>query len=308
MENHLIELRLLRYFVAVAEEGSVSRASQVLHMGQPSLSRQLRVLERRLGLQLFRRGSSPLQLTPSGIGFLPTARDLLMRHDQLVATAQSMQHGEIARLRIAASSTTIVDVLAPFIAKHRDSVLQFTIIEAKPDRSFVSVENCEADLALSITLPPPNLAFTHVADFFLYAYVSAEHPWCLRSNILLEELAGPPLILTPSSGSFHILIPAFERAKLQYVLLQTVPVPRIALALAASGRGIAVLSDDPFFELHALTITSTESQPMTVPLFASWDPSHYGAEAITRFVAELQVFCAIGWPMRATLNQHRAHG
>lgn len=293
----MVDIRLLRYFVAVAEQGSVSRASQVLDMGQPSLSRQLRVLERNLGLDLFRRGSNPLQLTPSGIAFLPIARDLLIRHDRILWTAAGMRNGTIARLTIAAPSTTIGDVLAPFVAKHRRGDMQFTIVEARADRAFDIVQKGEADVALSITLPPPDLAYAQVAEFFLYAYVCVTHPWCARRSVQLEELAGPPLILTPSSGSFHVLVPALERARLQYSVAQTVSVPKIALALASAGMGIAVLSDDPDFGLYALRITSIGSGPLTVPLFASWDSSHYGKEVIRQLVDELAGFCAAGWPL-----------
>src|SRR5215471_17213635 len=74
-----MELRHLRYFVTVAEELNVSRASARLRISQPAVSRQLRDLEQELGVDLFRRGNSKLKLTPAGEAFLAHARDLLRR-------------------------------------------------------------------------------------------------------------------------------------------------------------------------------------------------------------------------------------
>ncbi len=293
----MVDIRLLRYLVAVADSGSVAGASRALQMSQPSLSRQLRVLERELGLQLFVRGTGPLRLSAAGHGFLPIARDLLIRHGRALSAARSMSTGSIQRLRIAASATTIADVLAPFIGSHADGAVRLAISEAQADCAYEAVDAGGADLALSITAAPPHLANVHIADFYLYAYVSDTHSWAQRSRIDLAELAGPPLILTPSSGSFRVLIPALERERLQYSLTDLVPIPRVALALAAAGHGVAVLSDDPVFGVHALTITSANKGPLMVSLFASWDPNHYGVLVLERLARDLRTFCAAHWPL-----------
>src|SRR5687768_5482046 len=82
--NHRMELRHLRYFVTVAEELNVSRASARLRISQPAVSRQLRDLEEELGVELFLRGKAGLKLTPAGEAFLAHARDLLRRSGDAV--------------------------------------------------------------------------------------------------------------------------------------------------------------------------------------------------------------------------------
>lgn len=293
----MAELRSLRYLVAVADNGSVSRASRALHMSQPALSRQLRTLERELGLELFVRGSGALRLSAAGQAFLPIARDLLMRHERALSTARAMSTGSIDRLSIAASATTTADVLAPFVASNPGATVRLAIDEASADTAYEAVRGGSADLALSIVAAPSRLANVQVAEFYLHAYVPVTHPWATRTRIDLGELAGPPLILTPSSGSSQVLVLALERALLPYAVSERVPIPRVALALAAAGRGIAVLSDDPAFGLHALMITSEDAGPLTVSLFASWDPSHYGVPVMQRFAEDLRAFCAIHWPL-----------
>src|SRR5436190_20267994 len=84
-----MELRHLRYFVTVAEELNISRASARLRISQPAVSRQLRDLEQELGVELFRREKSGLKLTPAGETFLAHARDLLRRRGHAVKQMES---------------------------------------------------------------------------------------------------------------------------------------------------------------------------------------------------------------------------
>lgn len=85
-----VELRTLRYLVAVAEAGSVNAAAHQLHLTQPSLARQLRRLERRLGLPLLELRSGRTVLTATGHRFLPSARDLLAAADATLAFAVAL--------------------------------------------------------------------------------------------------------------------------------------------------------------------------------------------------------------------------
>ena len=85
-----MELRTFRYFVAVADAGSVNAAAHTLHLTQPSLARQLRRLERRLGLPLLQLQSGRTVLTPTGHRFLPYARGLLATADATLAVAAAL--------------------------------------------------------------------------------------------------------------------------------------------------------------------------------------------------------------------------
>ena len=88
-----MELRHLRYFAAVAEVGSISRAAQVVRVAQPSLSRQLRQLEAEVGEPLLDRSGRRARLTPAGEVFLPLARDLVRRADRAAALMQGLADG-----------------------------------------------------------------------------------------------------------------------------------------------------------------------------------------------------------------------
>jgi DNA-binding transcriptional LysR family regulator len=95
-----VELRHLRYFVAVAEELNFSRAAERMHVAQPALSAQIRALERQLGCELFSRTTRKVELTPSGQMLLEDAREILARADGAVSKLQAVSRGERGQIRV----------------------------------------------------------------------------------------------------------------------------------------------------------------------------------------------------------------
>jgi len=288
------DLRLLRYFVAVAETGSVSAAARVVHVSQPSVSRQLRMLERSVGVELFQRDRGPLRLNAAGRRFLPIARDLLHRHETALSVANFADGSSDLTLVIAATRTTIYDVVAPFIAATDLGRVAVEAIEQVPETAYQAVTSGEADLAMTNESPPPDLASFLVCRFPVLAYVSKVHPWSARRSVGLEELTDVPLITSLASGTRRVLA-SIEARGLSYHVAHNVTVPHVAQALAASGRGVAILSDDPRFGLHPVKIID-EGGLVTVAMYASWDRSHYAADLIERCALRLQRYCLEEWP------------
>src|SRR5437763_16479019 len=105
MSDALIELRLWRQFLAVAEELHFGRAALRLHMTQPPLTQAIALLEERLGVRLFDRTKRSVKLTLAGASLVPEACELLARAAALPAHARAAAHGEIGRLRPAFVST-----------------------------------------------------------------------------------------------------------------------------------------------------------------------------------------------------------
>ena len=111
----MIELRHLRYFVAVAEELHFGRAADRLHMAQPPLSQQIRQLEAELGFQLFHRTKRSVQLTEAGQVFLADCRKIFRQLDQAIRTGQQASRGELGQLAIAFVSSAAYNILPPIL-------------------------------------------------------------------------------------------------------------------------------------------------------------------------------------------------
>ena len=106
-----MELRHLRYFVAVAEAENVTRAAGALHVSQPALSRQVRDLESELGFALLKRGARSVSLTEAGRIFLPEARAVLQRAEEAVAKARAAATGGVEALHIGYAMSPTVRIL-----------------------------------------------------------------------------------------------------------------------------------------------------------------------------------------------------
>ena len=130
--TNYVDLRLVGYFLKIYELGSISAAAKDLHVGQPSLSRQLQRFERQLGVSLFDHG---LRLTPTaaGVAFVPIARDLLNRASQAEIKVKSLTSSTSLRFTIAGPPTTVADVIAPFIAAAGTAGLLTNIRECLPN-------------------------------------------------------------------------------------------------------------------------------------------------------------------------------
>ena len=288
-----MELRLLRYFLAVVDEGSVTRAAIRVSVAQPSLSRQLRGLEAELGVVLFDRSARALRLSPAGEAFLPMARDLVARADRAMATMTMLGAERTVPLRLVAPETTVADVIAPFVAARGAVAPALDVREALPASVFEEVRAGAADVGVSSGAAPATLEVRPVASFPIWAYVPPGHRWAGRARIRVAELVTEPLILLgPSHGVRRLLDAAVASAGLHHQVAAETNVPQVAQALAAGGRGVAVVSDDPRYGLVPIPIVAGGGSVLRIPLVAAWDPSHYAAAAIEALVTSLAAYAA----------------
>lgn len=146
-----MELRHLRYFVGVAEQGSVSRAAEKLFIAQPALSAQIRQLEDEVGARLFVRLARGVRLTQAGESFLDDARAILARAQQATVRAREQQAGQRATLRLGLVPSTTHSVLPGLLQRLRDSGLAVSI-EAREmitSQQLRALRNDEIDLGFS---------------------------------------------------------------------------------------------------------------------------------------------------------------
>jgi DNA-binding transcriptional LysR family regulator len=193
------ELRQLRYFVAVAEATSFTRAAAGLHLAQQSLSQQITVLERALGVRLFDRDARGARLTAVGRLFLPEARAVLARADDAVATLGRAVRGEIGDVRLVFLATTANYLLPPVVRAVREQLPGLAVTTAEASIAELVEGLREGRFDLAFTRPPlvGDLVSRTLLTEEVCAVLPAEHPLAGRASLELAELADEPWVLTP---------------------------------------------------------------------------------------------------------------
>ncbi|MFB9687384.1 LysR substrate-binding domain-containing protein [Amycolatopsis plumensis] len=196
------ELRQLRYFVAVAEATSFTRAAAGLHLAQQSLSQQITVLERALGVRLFDRDPRGTRLTAVGRLFLPEARAVLARADEAVATLGRAVRGEIGDVRLVFLATTANYLLPPVVRAVREQLPGLAVTTAEASIAELVEGLREGRFDLAFTRPPlvADLESRTLLTEEVCAVLPAEHPLAGRASLKLADLADEPWVLTPRAS------------------------------------------------------------------------------------------------------------
>jgi DNA-binding transcriptional LysR family regulator len=198
-----MELRHLRYFVAVAEELHFGRAAERLNIAQPPLSRQIRDLERELGTPLFERGPRGAELTPAGRAFLPEARLTLAQAERAQRTAQRAAQGETGRLRVgfvdAATNSGILPDVLGFFRMHLPSI-GLSLFEMDPTQQAEALRDGRIDLGILQSPPADAERWLRVESVHAEPLVAAfprGHKLLSRGKLSLSDFADEPFILFP---------------------------------------------------------------------------------------------------------------
>ncbi|PTR26629.1 LysR family transcriptional regulator [Rhodococcus sp. OK519] len=244
-----MELRQLRYALAVAEERHFTRAAARMHVAQSALSHQVRQLERELGTTLFVRTSRRVELTEAGERFVLRAREVLAAGERLrgeVATTGSEVRGT---LRIGTITTlTQIDLPAhirtfldshPGVDVHVVSSMSETIVE--------QVDAGELDLGfigLWHTRPRAGLTARVLGTEQLVAVVGHDHPWATRTTVTLLDLAGKPTVDFPAgTGARRQSDDAFAMAGLPRNVVAQAGTATLVAALTEAGVGVGFLPE-----------------------------------------------------------------
>ena len=198
-----IELRHLRYFVAVAEELSFTRAAERLHLAQPALSQQIRQLEDRLSAPLFLR-TPRVALTPAGTALLPAARRALTQVQQAAAIATKVGAGRTAVLHVglssAASLTPFPRVVRDFMARRPDIAIRMR--EMHSTDQLDAIRSGALDVAVvRETVTDDSLALRELLREPLMIILPSRHHLARLGAVPLARCANEPFVLFPRSGA-----------------------------------------------------------------------------------------------------------
>ncbi|MES2947881.1 MAG: LysR family transcriptional regulator [Pseudomonadota bacterium] len=202
MSEHLIELRVWRQFLAVAEELHFGRAAVRLHMSQPPLTQAIALLEQRLQVRLFERTKRFVALTPAGAALLPEVRDLLQRAQALPAHARAAAAGELGRLRLGFVSTVGFVLLPEWVRalRERHPGVQLELLEATGDVQLQALERGEMDAGFMLHAPgfaPGALECKLITSEPLIVALPQQHMLARQPQLTLDAVLDQPLVIFP---------------------------------------------------------------------------------------------------------------
>jgi DNA-binding transcriptional LysR family regulator len=194
-----MELRHLRYFVAVAGEENVSRAALKLHVSQPGLSRQIRDLEDEIGFQLLERSAKSVRLTAAGKVFLTEAREVLSHAEAAVKKARAVAQGGSGEIHVGYAPSLTVQILPPLLRAFQEQFPQVRVALHDLSSEEMLVQLGEKKLQVALTVRPPakmlrGLSFVELARYAMVVAVAPTHPLAKLKAITLQQAAREPLI------------------------------------------------------------------------------------------------------------------
>ncbi|MFP9016814.1 LysR substrate-binding domain-containing protein [Pseudomonas aeruginosa] len=245
-----MELRHLRYFIAVAEELHFGRAAERLGISQPPLSQQIQALEEEIGARLFERTNRRVELTDAGRLFLDESRQVLAQVDKAVLLARRAHLGELGELKIGFTSSapftsTIPSSIHAFRKAYPDVHLDLQEMSSRQVLKALLEESLQVGVIRPLALPDA----VHWVELFrepLVAVLRADHPLAAGSEdgLAIAALAEEPFVFFPRSygtGLYDQVIALTRQAGFSPRIAQEASEAMTIIGLVSSGLGVSIL-------------------------------------------------------------------
>ena len=298
-----MELRHLRYFVRVAEHGSVSRAARHIHVSQPALSRQIQDLEAELGIRLFDRVGRRIELTAEGEDLMRLSRDVLAQAESVRERARALAGGFVGVLRVGATAQSTQSILAGFLARYRRvrPGIEIQLVEEGGVKLLDLVEQGAVHLAISAVLGGARLKSRPLFPIRVLAVVAPRHRWKRRRTIEVVELANEPLLLLRSDfGTRRLFDAACGIAQVRPRIVLESSDPHSLVALAEAGHGVAVVPSTVrlFSQKVQVLAVVQKREPLGTWGAVVWDPRRSLPIHASTFVDQLSAYVRGAFPGR----------
>jgi DNA-binding transcriptional LysR family regulator len=265
-----MELRHLRYFVAVAEALSFTKAAEKLRLAQPSLTRQVRNLEDEIGVKLLDRSSNPIALTVEGRQFLFDARNLLAMCAESIATVQRMKQGQSADLNIGYVANIHYGLLPATLGAFRKLCpsVALNLFDMTSAEQFLALDSRKIDLGfvgLRASFSGQHLLSERVAHDTMLVALATGHPLAKNKAVKLTELAAQFFIgmsARTHPGAREWLADTCREAGFTGRILQEADSEPTVMQFVADGLGVALLPE----QVTGLRHEGVVFRPLAPPL------------------------------------------
>jgi LysR family transcriptional regulator, cyn operon transcriptional activator len=285
-----MELRHVRSFIAVADAGSFAGAAARLGVTQPALWRQVRTLERTLGVPLFDRVGRGVRLTGQGEQLVIRGRELLAHSASFGEQARSLGAGDAGALRLGATPQ-MLESLARFLARWRHAMpgVSLQLVEDGGTRLYERLDAGDVQLAITV-VGDPRFHYRLLRPARLLAVVPAGHRLAAKRIVEISELAREPLLLLRQDfGSRGWFDAACRVVHARPEILVESGAPSTLLALARAGHGVAVIPSTVVFTRGRMRVMPVAHLGAAVGrwLGVCWDPRRYRPRYVERFVEDV---------------------
>jgi DNA-binding transcriptional LysR family regulator len=242
-----MELRHLRYFIAVAEELHFGKAAERLHIAQPPLSQQIQQLEAELGVKLFHRKTKrQIQLTEAGKVFLQEAYQLLVQLETAVALTQRIGRGQTGQLRIGFTSLAIYNLLPSILRQFREQFPEVELVLLELTTSQQEQALKDSLIHVGFAHPPledDTISYKCIHRESLVVALSSTHSLAQQEYISVLSLLHEPLIVFPrylAPGLYDRIMSLFEQRNFKPNITQEAIQMQTIIGLVSAGMGVAI--------------------------------------------------------------------
>ena len=270
------DLRLIRYFVTVAEERNVTRAAERLHISQPSLSAAIQQLERQLGVELVARVGRRIEITPAGELLRERGRDLLEHADRVIEDVRERHHAGAGRLTLGVSPTARFGIAQRLLVACTTEVPAVMLYTTEDTTGALLRDVARGRLDLAITFcapePPPGVELLLLDEEAAIVHLPIGHPLATRPQLRLADLAGETILVgatDDSRGFSGRILSAFRDAGLTPGTLAD-PYPDLGLHAVREGLGIVIYPRSAFPDNLAGSAFVTLVPPLPMPFHLAY--------------------------------------
>ncbi len=282
------ELRLIRYFVAVAQEGNVTRAAERLHIAQPSLSAAIKQLEQQLGVELLARNGRQITITPAGELLRDRGRELLEFAEIVVDAVTARDRAGAGQLRLGLSPTARYGIAPQLLAACTASAPAVMIYTTEDATGALlrDVARGQLDMAITFCAPPTAAGVEQmlVREEPAVVHLPAGHPLASRPQLMLPELADETILVAASGDSIGFtdrILSAFTELGIA-PRTRADPYPDLGLQAVREGLGLVIYARSAFPERLAGSTFVRLDPPLSLPfqLVVREGPKSAAVEAV----------------------------
>lgn len=242
-----MNLRRLRYFVAVAEELNFSRAAKRLHIAQPPLSTQIKEFEKDLGVQLFNRTRHHVELTEAGRWLLKDSHRIFAQIEWTADMVHRIGHGRVGQLTVGFMPSVCGSILPPILRTFRERFPEVKLFlrEVNPGELISMLHDKRIDVGFIYLLSEDSvLSFRPVFHEPFVVALPDNHPLATEPHIMMQALVGEPFLLNPrypGAGLHTRIIDLCREAGFVPTIVQESWLMQTTISLVASGIGVTLV-------------------------------------------------------------------